>query len=393
MRRKKLQSDGELLVKELAAQHEFCRKTKMNYMSLSREADKQQAALVKASSDPSVKTGKLAQMSTRTSMAVEKARSAEAEYKDVVRQTNEKQNSVYTREMPNLLLEFQNFEEDRIRFLQDRLKRLAGHLQEWPEVFSQAGKKCADSAAAISVSDDIVSFVQANKTGKTPPPPVEVELYSASHQGGGVPPAPSSSSTLSTSTAAAAASAPSAAPGGGAWGLGPDDKDLPVEKKQNKLEAQLQKLESQIRADEQGAQALEKMAVAYAKDPEAKKKADNERAEFEKRIAEAKEHRDKVHKELNALGSGTPAKAPEIKPPPEVNKPTAPAPEAGGGDAKEVQVKVRGLYDYTATCDTELSFKEGEIFTVTEQDQSGWWYATIGEKQGFVPENYVEVVK
>jgi len=51
------------------------------------------------------------------------------------------------------------------------------------------------------------------------------------------------------------------------------------------------------------------------------------------------------------------------------------------------------LYDYTASADTELSFKEGDIFYVTLQDDSGWWYATIDDKQGFVPENYVEVVK
>lgn len=28
---------------------------------------------------------------------------------------------------------------------------------------------------------------------------------------------------------------------------------------------------------------------------------------------------------------------------------------------------MRGLYDYAATCDTELTFKEGDILTVTEQ--------------------------
>ena len=60
---------------------------------------------------------------------------------------------------------------------------------------------------------------------------------------------------------------------------------------------------------------------------------------------------------------------------------------------QEPAVKVRGLYDYTATCDTELSFKEGEEFYVSEQDESGWWYATLGDKSGFVPQNYVEVAK
>jgi len=53
-------------------------------------------------------------------------------------------------------------------------------------------------------------------------------------------------------------------------------------------------------------------------------------------------------------------------------------------------VRARGLYDYTATCDTELSFRQGDILTITEQDDSGWWYAELRGKAGFVPNNYVE---
>ena len=78
----------------------------------------------------------------------------------------------------------------------------------------------------------------------------------------------------------------------------------------------------------------------------------------------------------------------------EGRQPAEPAePAAEGGQQEGEPIKVRGVYDYTATCDTELSFKEGDIFYVTLQDDSGWWYATIDDKQGFVPENYVEVVQ
>lgn len=61
---------------------------------------------------------------------------------------------------------------------------------------------------------------------------------------------------------------------------------------------------------------------------------------------------------------------------------------SGGGSG----MRVRGLYDYTATCDTELSFREGDVLSVTEQDDSGWWYAELNGQSGFVPNNYVEVI-
>ena len=58
-----------------------------------------------------------------------------------------------------------------------------------------------------------------------------------------------------------------------------------------------------------------------------------------------------------------------------------------------VVARARGLYEYVATNDTELSFQEGEIMNITDQDDSGWWFAEVGERSGFVPKNYLEVVE
>ncbi|KAI3634399.1 hypothetical protein MIR68_008003 [Amoeboaphelidium protococcarum] len=57
-------------------------------------------------------------------------------------------------------------------------------------------------------------------------------------------------------------------------------------------------------------------------------------------------------------------------------------------------VKYKTLFDFEGdAANEELPFKAGEILTVLEQDDSGWWSARNGAgKEGFIPHNYVEKV-
>lgn len=71
--------------------------------------------------------------------------------------------------------------------------------------------------------------------------------------------------------------------------------------------------------------------------------------------------------------------------------------------------RARCLYDYVvraASCagcgvshmysqadnQKELSFKAGDVLTILNQDQSGWWLAFLHGKSGFVPRNYLHVL-
>jgi len=365
-KRKKLQDDCNALLKEYNAQLEACEKSRKNYHSLAREAEKQSQALEKNRNDPKVKSEKIAQMNVKKSQAEDKARAAESEYREVVRQTNEKQSDVYTHDMPHILQEFQDFEEMKIKFFKDCYQKYATGASTQPGVFEEASQRINTSAEAVSVTEDIAAYVKAHATGKGCPPAIEVDLYGGFDSGSGGSSAPASSS-----------SAPKAA-ASQQWGLGPADANLSTSQKISKLEGQISKLEGTIRADEQQASALERMSQAYAKDPVGKKKADAELQEFNDRISDNKATLERLRSDLAALQGGGDAGAAEAD---------------AGGEQEQEPVKVRGVYDYTATADTELSFKEGDIFYVTLQDDSGWWYATIDDKQGFVPENYVEVVR
>jgi len=374
-RKKKLQSDCDALMKDYNAQLDACKKSRNNYQTLARDAEKQQQALAKSSSDPKIKSEKLAQMSQKTTQAEEKARHAEQEYREVVRQTNEKQESVYTRDMPAILMEFQNFEETKTQFMQECFRKYAAGALGQPSVFQDAANKINEAAEAVNAASDVASYVQSHATGKSCPPALEVELYSGFD------------SSSSSSGAGAPASVASSSNGGNQWGLGHADSQLSVSQKISKLEGQISKLEGIIRGDEQQAAALERMSQAYAKDPQGKKKADAELAEFNERISENKSILERLRGDLAGLqgeGGGDSAAAAE---------PASGAPVENAEAQEGEPVKVRGLYDYQASCDTELSFNEGDVFVVTLMDDSGWWYATIDGKQGFVPENYVEIIK
>jgi len=72
-----------------------------------------------------------------------------------------------------------------------------------------------------------------------------------------------------------------------------------------------------------------------------------------------------------------------------------PAPSGGdnveGKESSGEGERFKSLFDYDPQNDGELAIKEGEILTITEKDESGWWYAiTADGKEGFVPASYVE---
>lgn len=52
--------------------------------------------------------------------------------------------------------------------------------------------------------------------------------------------------------------------------------------------------------------------------------------------------------------------------------------------------KVRAIYDYKAENGEQLSFKVGDLITVLEERDGGWWKGSLGDKEGLFPANYVE---
>ncbi|EFA85233.1 hypothetical protein PPL_02233 [Heterostelium album PN500] len=367
--RKKLTADGQKLTKDMKTQLDLLTKAKMNYHKLSKEAELAQTTLTKGQADPKMKQDKVSQLSTKASQASEKSNQADQEYRECLNVTNVKQNEYYMNEMPNLLKEFQTFEEDRISQTKDAMHKLSLYIKEIPPVVSHAADVVQQAAEQVDKDADIRQWVAENKTNVTPPGPIDYYPFEGEAQ------ASNSPSNFRVGTYKPPTSQTKD------WGLTPKDSGLTPDQKTQKLESQLSEISNTIKQEIQARAGIEKLIQFYANDPKEQKKAEGELMEADKKINALKENQRLISQQMEELGR---------------------APAGAGGDfngsasggisqPSAKLVRVRGLYDYEASCDTELSFKEGDILSVTEQDSSGWWFAELNGSTGFVPQNYVEL--
>lgn len=51
---------------------------------------------------------------------------------------------------------------------------------------------------------------------------------------------------------------------------------------------------------------------------------------------------------------------------------------------------VQAEYSFQGENNDELRFKKGDIITVTQREDGGWWEGTLGEMTGWFPSNYVK---
>ena len=55
---------------------------------------------------------------------------------------------------------------------------------------------------------------------------------------------------------------------------------------------------------------------------------------------------------------------------------------------------VYGLWDYEVEAEDELSFREGDCMTILrreDQEEMQWWWASCGDKEGYIPRNLLGV--
>jgi len=296
-------------------------------------------------------------LTTKVSKATDVVTLADKDYQSVLRKTNEKQSKYYETEMPALLEVFQKFEEDRLTFLKEIFDKFTEIIKDFPAAVQTLSEEIANSIEAINVQEDIQAFIEQNQTGVTPPAPINYEPCDSDG-------APSQNSNSAGSTPVREKE----------FNV---DESLSKEEKASRIQSQLGELKDSIEAEIKSQKGIEKLVTFYAKDPAGQEKAKAELEENKAKIA-------KLHQAYSQLES-------QYK---DLTGITLPPLDCGDDStSKDTSnaVKVRALYDYDATNDTELSFKENDILSITEQDESGWWFAEIGGRGGFIPRNYVEL--
>jgi len=309
--------------------------------------------------------------------------------KKVLEKANAHQTKFYTQEMPALLDDFQKFEEEKTQFFKKMMQDYMNSLNQFPGVLSGTCDTLNKVVSAIDEAADIGTFISENKSaGVTPPPTIEYEPYDSEYKGSIVElTKPSHDDGDSPAEKKPPVDAKPDRKVGATksdvkknWGLQPEDSSLSAEEKKRKLEGQLTEIKDVIASEVKSKKGLDKLVKFYASDPVAQKKATQEAADQQAKVDALKEEKKKITEQLNGLGGDT----------------AAADGEKGGDQSSEeevVDIKAKALFDYEAANETELGFKAGDILTVTEQDSSGWWYAELNGKQGFVPNNYLEQLK
>lgn len=54
---------------------------------------------------------------------------------------------------------------------------------------------------------------------------------------------------------------------------------------------------------------------------------------------------------------------------------------------------VQAEYSFQGENNDELRFKKGDIITVTQREDGGWWEGTLNDTTGWFPSNYVKEFK
>eukprot|EP01100_Stratorugosa_tubuloviscum_P002771 TRINITY_DN1657_c1_g3_i1.p1 TRINITY_DN1657_c1_g3~~TRINITY_DN1657_c1_g3_i1.p1 ORF type:complete len:518 (+),score=247.51 TRINITY_DN1657_c1_g3_i1:181-1734(+) len=399
LERKRLLTEGQKITKEYQAVIAEMKKSQQNYYSKCKEAEACQLAHEKAKAEGVMKPKDLNKLSAKASKAMEVASAVDSEYKRLIKKANSKQSKFFELEMPLVLKQFQEFEESRIKFLKDTFSKFHSVTSELPPFWKTACDSLENSISKINPLTDVQIYAEENRTNAAIPGEIQYEQYNAENPNFAI---------SSTSAPVATPRTVNVPQSGGApvdnrrnesfktYGLSADENSLPRDEKIRRLREQLNEVCSTIKSELKSRRGLEKLVKFYASDPLAQEKARGELEDQNKKIQAMREARTKIVTQLSGLGENV-----TLEPDGDEDEQsgasvygatTVTSAVAQDSGYYEATVRARGLYDYNASNESELTFRSGDILTVTEQDESGWWYAEINGVAGFVPRNYLELI-
>eukprot|EP01125_Pyxidicula_operculata_P012445 TRINITY_DN4082_c0_g1_i1.p1 TRINITY_DN4082_c0_g1~~TRINITY_DN4082_c0_g1_i1.p1 ORF type:complete len:461 (-),score=154.50 TRINITY_DN4082_c0_g1_i1:91-1473(-) len=343
-----LVAKGKKLESDLNNTEDVTKKARAKYVEARKKQDKSQEAYtqLKAKTPASSNLAKLQKSAEKDE---KKADKADNEYRIEVKNLKVAQDKFYEQDMPNLLRDFEKFENNRLDNTKEYFLEIVNHQLPLGPAISQSTERYQAKVKQVNVKADLSLYVK-NNPPSAPQPPARAQYIS--YDGSVIQdvntssstPVPIATSTTTTTTTTAASTPPS-------------NSTTPVtspEKKPSK------------------------------KDKTPKKK---------------KEGKSKTSAEPTTNGASTPpdngeSTSAKAAPSGEQNGPAGEEPNnepAAGDNVADEIIELITIYEYVATEDNELSFGEGEVIILLEKDESGWWRGRNSKgEEGVFPSNFVE---
>jgi hypothetical protein len=296
----------------------------------------------------------------------------------------------YSSEQPQLLDQYQSFEQERIEFMRSQFSRFLGTFRATniATVFNSSCDAIDSSVQAIDTDGDITQWAQASGKKYAIPEPIPYLTYdieggcapelsttgrrAAGGSSDGSSPAPRRpaaspiSASLSPSSSLPSYKSSSKKFDPSKYNI-PDNERNNPKKFQSAVKKMMKIVDDDLKKFSKDIMALEKLLPMYDKDPAGRSGVESEMGELRQNIEQLEFIKNDLQAAL-AEGNGN-----------------ADEETAGGAE----QTKAHAAYEYSATNDTELSFSEGDELVILQKDDSGWWFASFNGNEGFVPANYM----
>lgn len=317
------------------------------------------AELAKATADSTYPPKKLQALQKSVAAGDKSQAKAEQEYKVSVERLHAMDSKYYS-ELGEVMFRLEELEKKRIRSMKSAMEKFAAYQQEIATEYKRLGDILQQTYSQIDEEKDIQEFIGRTKSGERPPAPAQFEPYIVQGATGGgstYESSPSLGSFRNSTPPKSASASPSMS------NITATTTNTPLLKKVKVLYDY-----TSDNVDELKISAGEILEVYELNDDGwyVGKNSRGQKGLFPSNFVEDY--------------TGATAAPTTVTP---VPAPTATAHDNSLGTTT-------ALYPYEAQDPSELSFGEGDVITIYEKNEDGWWYGGIKDRKGLFPMNYTE---
>eukprot|EP01125_Pyxidicula_operculata_P002050 TRINITY_DN1200_c0_g1_i4.p1 TRINITY_DN1200_c0_g1~~TRINITY_DN1200_c0_g1_i4.p1 ORF type:complete len:536 (+),score=140.84 TRINITY_DN1200_c0_g1_i4:459-2066(+) len=359
---------GTKLVSDLAKCEDNMKRARAKYVESRRKQDKANEAVQKAKAQGSSNITKFQKAAEKDE---KKADKSENEYRISVSQLKAAQDKFYDQDMPQLLREFENHEQSRLKKTKEYFSQFVECMNPLGPAVKQSTERFEESVNKIDVRSDLDLYVNRIKPDCGQPPKRAQYISYDGQLVQDVPGTPSSAPTSTSSTPTLSKSI-----SGGFKSIG----KIPTSIKKKK---EPEKTNSTPTHEDKSTNPT----PTASPDP-SEKKATPTAVETNNTVNVSPSKPETVsvsEEDKNDVDQPEPNQLEDEKP----QQPQQPQQKTETNES--VGIELITLYSYEATEDNELSFQEGETIVLLEKDDSGWWRGRNAKgEEGVFPSNFVE---